>query len=118
MMQKFTWVALTIVAAAFFFAGQAPVRAATIVPQPATEGSLLQDAQWNRSEQDSARDAVKSGRVISPGQAKQAALSRYPGRFLDMSFGGQAYYVKIMTADNRVVVVTVDAASGRVTGAR
>ncbi|ABS62550.1 Propeptide PepSY amd peptidase M4 [Parvibaculum lavamentivorans DS-1] len=117
MTQKRTWIALTIAAAALFFIGQSPGHAATLVPAPGTN-ELLQEAQWHRSEQDSARDAVRSGQVISPGQAKQAALSRYPGRFLDMSFGGNAYYVKIMTADSRVVVVTVDAASGRVTGAR
>lgn len=104
MTQKTTWIALTI---AFFLAlGLAPVRA----------NDLLVPAQWH-SEQDRARDAVRSGQAISPGQAKQAALRAYPGRFLDMSFGGNAYYVKIMTAQNRVMVVTVDAASGRVIGA-
>ena len=104
MRQKTTWIALTIV---FFLAmGLGPSRA----------DDLLVPAQWH-SEQDRARDAVRSGQAISPGQAKQAALARYPGRFLDMSFGGNAYYVKIMTAQNRVVVVTVDAASGRVIGA-
>ncbi|MEQ8379564.1 PepSY domain-containing protein [Parvibaculum sp.] len=108
MTQKSTWIALTI-AAAFLFGGMVPARA----------NDLLVEAQWGyRSEQDNARDAVRSGQAISPGQAKSAALSRYPGRFLDMSFGGNAYYVKIMTPENRVVVVTVDAASGRVLGAR
>lgn len=108
MTQKSTWIALTI-ASVFLFAGTAPARA----------NDLLVEAQWGyHSEQDNARDAVRSGQAISPGQAKSAALARYPGRFLDMSFGGNAYYVKIMTPQNRVVVVTVDAASGRVLGAR
>lgn len=118
MTQKPTWIALTIAAAVLMFMGQGPARADTIVPRPAVADELLTTAQWHRSEQDDARDAVRSGQVISPGQAKQAALAHYPGRFLDMSFGGQAYYVKIMTSGNRVVVVTVDAASGRVMGAR
>ncbi|MEP2830231.1 PepSY domain-containing protein [Parvibaculum sp.] len=107
MTHKATWIALTITA--FLALGFGPARA----------DGLLVPVQWGyHSEQDRARDAVRSGQVVSPGQAKQAALSRYPGRFLDMSFGGNAYYVKIMTPQNRVVVVTVDAASGRVTGAR
>lgn len=107
MTQKSTWIAVTI--AALLALGFSPARA----------DDLLVPAQWGyHSEQDRARDAVRSGQVVSPGQAKQAALSRYPGRFLDMSFGGNAYYVKIMTPQNRVVVVTVDAASGRVMGAR
>lgn len=118
MTQKPTWIALTVIAAALLFTGQGQAHAGTVVPEPAATEKLLQEAQWHRSEQDNARDAVRSGQVISPGQAKQAALSRYPGRFLDMSFGGNAYYVKIMTPDSRVVVVTVDAASGRVVGAR
>lgn len=108
MTQKATWIALTI---AFFLSlGLAPARA---------DEALLVPAQWGyQSEQDRTRDAVRSGQAISPGQAKQAALASHPGRFLDMSFGGNAYNVKIMTAQNRVVVVTVDAASGRVLGAR
>ncbi|MDZ4380484.1 MAG: PepSY domain-containing protein [Parvibaculum sp.] len=121
MTQTSTWIALTIAAAAFLFGGLAPARADGIVPDPgaAAAPALLQEAQWGyHSEQDDARDAVRSGRVISPGQAKQAALSRFPGKFLDMSFGGQTYHVKIRTPDNRVVVVAVDAVSGRVVGAR
>jgi uncharacterized membrane protein YkoI len=106
MTQKTTWIALTI--AFFLAAGLGPSRA----------DDLFVPAQWGyHSEQDRARDAVRSGQAISPGQAKQAALARYPGQFLDMSFGGNAYYVKIMTAQNRVVVVTVDAATGQVLGA-
>ena len=119
MTQTSTWIALTIAAAAFLLGGLAPARADGIVPDPGAAPALLQEAQWGyHSEQDDARDAVRSGRVISPGQAKQAALSRFPGKFLDMSFGGQTYHVKIRTPDNRVVVVAVDAVSGRVMGAR
>tara|TARA_R110002110_G_scaffold322150_2_gene534504 strand:+ start:3523 stop:3882 length:360 start_codon:yes stop_codon:yes gene_type:complete len=119
MTQKLKWIALTIAAAAFIFMGQAPARAEMLVPRPDAAATLLLDAQWGyRSEQDNARDAVRSGRVISPGQAKQAALSHYPGKFLDMSFSGQTYYVKIRTPDNRVVVVSVNGVSGRVMGAR
>lgn len=119
MTQTSTWIALTIVAAALLFGGLAPARADEVVPVPGAASGLLQEVQWGyHSEQDNARDAVRSGRVISPGQAKQAALSRYPGKFLDMSFGGQTYHVKIRTPDNRVVVVAVDAVSGRVMGAR
>jgi uncharacterized membrane protein YkoI len=109
MTQKATWIALTI---AFILSlGLGSARA---------DESLLVPVQWGgyQSEQDRTRDAVRSGQAISPGQAKQAALAAHPGRFLDMSFGGNAYNVKIMTAQNRVVVVTVDAASGRVLGAR
>lgn len=117
MTQKPSWIALTIAAATLIFMGQGTARADSIVPEPVLS-ELMVEAQWHRSEQDDARDAVRSGRVVSPGQAKQAALAHYPGRFLDMSLSGQAYYVKIMTSGSRVVVVTVDAASGRVMGAR
>ena len=118
MTQTSTWIALTIVAAALLFGGLAPARADGILAGPGAS-PLLQEVQWGyHSEQDNARDAVRSGRVISPGQAKQAALSRFPDKFLDMSFGGQTYHVKIRTPDNRVVVVAVDAVSGRVMGAR
>ena len=116
MTKKRTWVALTIAAPILIFMGLGQARADEVIGQaPAAE--LLVEAQyWDRD--DDARDAVRQGRVISPGQAKQAALGSYPGRYLDMSLAGQTYYVKIRTPDNRVVVVVVDATSGRVMGAR
>jgi uncharacterized membrane protein YkoI len=114
--QKFTWVALTTAALALFLMGSGPARADQVIGQTPAAALLVEAQYWDRD--DNARDAVRQGRVISPGQAKQAALSSYPGRYLDMSLAGQTYYVKIRTPDNRVVVVSVEATSGRVMGAR
>ncbi|MEX1153587.1 PepSY domain-containing protein [Parvibaculum sp.] len=116
MTQKFTWVALTIAASILIFMGVGPARADQVIGRAPAAELLIEAQYWGR--EDNARDAVREGRVISPGQAKQAALSRYPGHYLDMSLAGQTYYVKIRTPDNRVVVVSVDATSGRVMGAR
>jgi uncharacterized membrane protein YkoI len=116
MTRKLTWVALTIAAPILVFTGTGAVRADEVIGRPQASELLVEAQYWGR--EDNARDAVRQGRVISPGQAKQAALSSYPGRYLDMSLAGQTYYVKIRTPDNRVVVVSVDATSGRVMGAR
>ncbi|WP_339833678.1 PepSY domain-containing protein [uncultured Parvibaculum sp.] len=115
-----TWVALTTAAATLLLMGSGPALADRVIDAEIPAAGLLVEAQyWGRGPgEDDARDAVRQGRAISAGQAKQAALSSYPGRFLDMSLAGQTYYVKIRTPDNRVVVVAVDAASGRVMGAR
>ncbi|MBX3495932.1 MAG: PepSY domain-containing protein [Parvibaculum sp.] len=116
MTKKRTWAALAFAAPILIFMGLGQARADDVIGGPGASDLLVESQYWGR--EDDARDAVRQGRVISPGQAKQAALSSYPGRYLDMSLAGQTYYVKIRTADNRVVVVAVDASSGRVMGAR
>jgi len=116
MTKKRTWAALAFAASILVFTGTGAARADEAIGRPQASDLLVEAQYWGR--EDNARDAVRQGRVISPGQAKQAALSSYPGRYLDMSLAGQTYYVKIRTPDNRVVVVAVDASSGRVMGAR
>ncbi len=72
-----------------------------------------------RSDQDDARDAVRSGQVISMEQALSVVRSRYPGRLLDADFNRQAgvYHIK-MLSNGEVVSVAVNAQDGRILNVR
>lgn len=73
-----------------------------------------------RSDQDQAREGVKSGRQVPLSRVLAMLSSRYPGRHLNTSMGEQggraAYFVQWQMADGRVVVFVVDAESGQVIG--
>lgn len=68
-----------------------------------------------RSDQDDARDAVRSGQVISMEQALSVVRSEYPGRLLDADFDRRSgmYNVKILSR-GEVVQVAVNAQDGRI----
>lgn len=72
-----------------------------------------------RSDQDDARDAVRSGQVISMEQALSVVRSRYPGRLLDADFNRQSgvYNVKMLSG-GEVVLVAVNAQDGRILNVR
>lgn len=72
-----------------------------------------------RSDQDDARDAVRSGQVISMEQALAVVRSEYPGRLLDADFNRQAgvYNVKMLSR-GEVVLVAVNAHDGRILNVR
>jgi uncharacterized protein involved in tellurium resistance len=72
-----------------------------------------------RSDQDDARDAVRSGQVISMEQALSVVRSQYPGRLLDADFNRQAgvYNIKMLSS-GEVVSVAVNAQDGRILNVR
>ncbi len=74
---------------------------------------------YARSDQDDARDAVRSGQYISMEQALSTVRSQYPGRLLDAGFNRQAgvYNVK-MLSDGEVLLVAVNARNGRIMNVR
>jgi len=74
---------------------------------------------YARSDQDDARDAVRSGQYISMEQALSTVRSRYPGRLLDAAFnrGAGVYNIK-MLSEGEVMLVAVDARSGRIMNVR
>lgn len=74
---------------------------------------------YARSDQDDARDAVRSGQYISMEQALSTVRSRYPGRLLDAAFNRRAgvYNIK-MLSEGEVLLVAVDARSGRIMNVR
>lgn len=75
-----------------------------------------------RSDQDHAREAVREGRILPLGQVLAGVQRQYPGRLLDAELrdrgGRQVYFIKLMTRDGNVAIVTADAATGQVLGYR
>ncbi len=74
---------------------------------------------YARSDQDDARDAVRSGQYISMEQALSTVRSRYPGRLLDAGFnrGSGVYNIK-MLSDGEVLLVAVNARTGSIMNVR
>ena len=74
------------------------------------------------SDQDNARNAVKAGSIMSLEQILPRVRARFPGQHLDsrlVQAGGRPVYkVKMRMNDGSVKIVTVDARSGRILGAR
>jgi len=74
------------------------------------------------SDQDNARKAVKAGNILSLEQILPRVRARYPGQHLDsrlIQAGGQAVYkVKMRLKDGSVKIITVDARTGKILGAR
>jgi len=73
-----------------------------------------------RSDQDRARDAVRSGRQAPLARVLGMIAQRTPGRHLNTTqgeMGGRpVYFVQWQTPDGRVVIFVVDAESGAVIG--
>ncbi len=77
------------------------------------------DRIYARSDQDDARDAVRSGSVISMEQALAVVRAEYPGRLLDAGFNRQAGMYRIkMLSHGEVVLVVVNARDGRIVNVR
>jgi len=76
-------------------------------------------SMYARSDQDDARDAVRSGQYISMEQALSTVRSRFPGRLLDAGFNRNAgiYNIK-MLSEGEVLLVAVDARSGSIMNVR
>lgn len=75
-----------------------------------------------RAEQDRARDAVAAGQALPLPQIMARVRSRYPGRLLDARLnrgrgpGAWTYRIKLLTPQSRVLLLDVDAGSGRILG--
>jgi uncharacterized membrane protein YkoI len=60
-----------------------------------------------------------SGECLPLKRIIRSVSQQYGGRVLDAGFGGNGIYViRLLTADGRVLDVTVDCASGQVMGVR
>lgn len=73
------------------------------------------------SNHDRARDAVQAGEALPLDAILGQLRGRYPGRMLDAQLnqgGGLTYQIRILGPDGRVVVLTVDAKTGRVLSER
>lgn len=74
--------------------------------------------QWGQSTvvaQPTAQSSQLVQRQISPREAKAIALSRVPGgEVVDIRRTSDAYRVRIIARDGRVVDIVVDAATGRI----
>ena len=83
---------------------------------------LLLAPSAGATDQDRARDAVRSGQARPLAAILPQIRDRFPGRMLDAQLverGDRALYVvKILDPSGQVVEVTVDAASGAVRGVR
>jgi len=95
-----------------------PVSADTF-NNPFSNSYARSDQVYARSDQDDARDAVRSGRVISLEQALAVVRAEYPGRLLDAGFNRRAgvYNVKILSR-GEVVLVAVNAHDGKIMNVR
>jgi uncharacterized membrane protein YkoI len=77
---------------------------------------------YAESKHGTARDAVAAGEIRPLGEVLARVAQRYPGQALDVRLdnggGSWLYHVKVLGAGGDVVVVTVDARTGRIVGAR
>lgn len=72
-----------------------------------------------KSEQERVREAVQAGEILPLSVVLDRVRGQVPGRVLDARVRGGGsrpwlYVVKMLSSDNRVVVVTADARTGRV----
>lgn len=92
------------------------------VAWPRAQGYVARPLYDASSDQDNARNAVKAGNVLSLEQILPRVRARFPGRHLDtrlIQAGGRAVYkVKMRMNDGQVKIITVDARTGRILGAR
>lgn len=69
-----------------------------------------------RSDQNDAREGVRSGRIQPLGAVLRRVHARYPGQLLDAQLvdagGRPIYLIKLMTRDGNVGIVSADAATG------
>ena len=76
----------------------------------------------DRSDQDRARDAVRSGRQAPLSRVLAMIAQRTPGRHLNTTqgdVGGRpVYFVQWQLPDGQVVIFVVDAESGQIIGRR
>jgi hypothetical protein len=92
-------------------------------PSEASRGDKLAGDPFGtlyaRSDQDDARDAVRSGQFISMEQALSVVRSQFPGRLLDAGFSRSSgiYNIKMLSG-GEVVLVAVDARDGRIVNVR
>lgn len=74
------------------------------------------------SSHDRARGAVEAGEALPLDAILGRLRGRYPGRMLDARLqqggGALAYQIRILSPAGQVVVLTVDAKTGRVLGER
>lgn len=75
-----------------------------------------------RSDQNDAREGVRTGRIQPLGKVLRKVHERYPGRLLDAQLvdggGRPVYLIKLMTPDGNVGIVSADAATGDILGYR
>ncbi len=75
-----------------------------------------------KRDQDKARDAVRSGQVLSFKQIRRSVLSSHPGRILDAELterrGVPVYDVRVLQQNGRVIRLLIDARSARILGVR
>ncbi len=76
-----------------------------------------------KSEQERVREAVQAGEILPLSTVLDRVRRQVPGRVLDARVRGGGsrpwlYLVKMLSPDNRVVVVTADARTGRVLNIR
>jgi uncharacterized membrane protein YkoI len=73
-----------------------------------------------RGDQETARDAVRSGRQVPLSRILAMIAARTPGRHLNSTLGDAgghpAYFVQWQLSNGRVVVFVVDAESGQMIG--
>jgi len=69
-----------------------------------------------RSDQNDAREGVRTGRIQPLGKVLRSVHARYPGQLLDAQLvdagGRPVYLIKLMTPDGNVGIVSADAATG------
>ncbi|KAB7741584.1 hypothetical protein F2P47_04050 [Parvibaculum sedimenti] len=69
-----------------------------------------------RSDQNDAREGVRTGRIQPLGKVLRRVHERYPGQLLDAQLvdagGRPVYLIKLMTPDGNVGIVSADAATG------
>lgn len=74
------------------------------------------------SDQDRARNAVKSGQALPLSTILGQVRRRYPGKLLDANLsrrgGSLIYAIKLRGGDNRITLLQVDARTGRVLSVR
>lgn len=78
---------------------------------------------WAYQDQDRARDAVRSGDIMSLSQIKSRASRMFGGQFLDAQLYPRhgvpsVYEVKMLDRDGNVFIVRMDARTGHVIGVR
>lgn len=90
--------------------------------QPSTQ-SKSRRKQYNR--QNTARDALKSGRIVSLGVIRQRVRQSFPGKIVDVRLqeprGNNRpyiYKVKVLRKDGKLLELKINAANGSIVGVK
>ena len=96
-----------------------------IPPNQKKERVFIRKRQFKALRHDQAQEAVRSGKILSLSQIKQAVNKRYKGRVVDVALAPPRapnlpyyYHIKLLQRDGRLLLIMVNAQNAQIARVR